>query len=87
MPIQWRALTVKAVAIGKPEPEDEEVEGEHAVEIHPSGKDGIDAGRALDEFHTSVAVGCLDPFEFFVIDENGNEIVEDDDYKSYSYKG
>lgn len=39
---------------------------------------------ALDAFHTSVAVACLDHFTFTVQDTDGNEITDDVESESYS---
>jgi len=81
----WRCLTVHAEQISDTvDEEDIEVAGDHEVEVPGDLSDDKAASAALDIFHSSVAVSCLDDFEFYVYD--GDEMLaEDPEHESYSY--
>lgn len=76
-----RLLTVKLIQMlnddSDLDPEDIGIEGEYEVSIISTGSDCVDAGRALDEFHRTVAVACLDDFEAEVY-ADGRRIYEVD---------
>lgn len=66
--------------------EDREVPGTYAVEVPEQADDTLACSIALDVFHSTVAVGVLDEFEFTVIDPaTGKELVEDDNDLAYAH--
>ena len=83
---ETRLLTVKVEFEEDAEIEDEDkgLEGSYPIGFISSGDDGTDAGRALDEFHSTFALKNLDYVQTTVLD---GEIVieEDEDYNPYSY--
>lgn len=74
---------VKKVAKRLSSKSDAEVAGVYHIEIKKGVPKKNWAGVALDVFHSNVAVKSLDDFEFTVKDGQ-EEIIEPDDYESYS---
>lgn len=72
------------VPLSEIEEGDTRVQGLYSVEVPDDAPPGIAAGIALDRFHSTIAVGTLDDFAFTVVDKDGKEIVEADDYEAYS---
>ena len=66
--------------------QDEGVAGKYRIKITDGVPEGHVAGVALDVFHSSVAVGCLDDFEF-AVRQGRKALVEGDGYVSYSGEG
>lgn len=79
-----RILNIYAIQIAKElsKPDDSEVEGIYAVEVAEHLSDGDTASAALDGFHSSIAIGMLDDFEFRVMDGN-KQLEENSDNKGY----
>ena len=77
---------------GEPtDPEDHVVPGLYAVEIDDTVDPDDDpiapgqiAGAVLDSFHDHIAIGMLDDFEICVLDDEGNQIDQDEDYEEGS---
>lgn len=66
--------------------EDVEVPGMYAIQVPPGIPSEEQASIALDVFHGHVAVGCLDDFEFEVVDPATNAVLEEDG-KHEAYSG
>jgi hypothetical protein len=80
-----REIEISLEFLEEPE-EDAEAAGRYAVRIMSSGDDSVDAGRAKDVFHRSVAIGCLDEAVMRVLDGE-RELLEAFDYEPGSYSG
>ncbi|MFA0809295.1 hypothetical protein [Microbulbifer epialgicus] len=66
---------------------DKDVAGTYSVSV-PDDIDGQSlANVALDIFHTSISVKCLEDFSFQVSDLDGNRIQCHDGDGGYSYSG
>ena len=66
------------------EEEDQGVAGVYAVDVPDDMPDDRAAGVALDVFHSNVAIDCLDDFEVYATNAQGEGIYEPDDYEGYS---
>ncbi len=64
--------------------EDREIPGRYAVEVPEELEDDKAASVALDAFHESIAVECLDDFEFTVTNAEGLPLEEDGNHQGYS---
>ena len=71
-------------AIDTLEPADRGVPGDYTVFICPGHPDYVAAGIALDVFHVTVPIKCLDDFCIEVQDQNGRRIEENADHVTYS---
>jgi hypothetical protein len=67
---------------GQPHEFDKAVPGVYRIAL-PNDEQDI-AGTALDIFHNTIAIKCLENFTLKVIDDQGIEIFEADDYEAYS---
>lgn len=64
---------------------DQEIPGKYVVEVSESVTDNKQAASiALDMFHQSTSVESPEQFNFTVLDEGGNELLEDPDHDNYS---
>lgn len=75
-------VNVHALLDGQPHELDKDVPGVYRIALPKDEKDI--AGTALDIFHNTIPIKCLDNFTFRVIDAQGIEIFEAEDYESYS---
>lgn len=83
VPAGMKIVNVHALLqMGKPHELDKEVPGVYRIAL-PDDEQDI-AGTALDIFHNTIAVKCLDNFEFKVIDDQGIEFQEGEDYEAHS---
>ena len=68
--------------------DDAEVEGLYEVDLGTAGE-GLPlpklASAALDVFHESIAIDCLDDFDIDVVGPDGSVIEEDPDHSPYSW--
>lgn len=82
-----RDVFIVALAVGScTDHEDTTVEGVYKISVSPLLSDADAASFALDGFHSQVAVGCLDDFEFMVLD-GGRRLDQNPEHVSYSAKG
>jgi hypothetical protein len=81
-----KKVTVHAELLSRraSDPDDAKVPGDYPVEIFDEVPDNMLAGVALDIFHSCVAVGCLDDFEFNVTNEQGDKLEEPENHVDYS---
>jgi hypothetical protein len=63
--------------------EDQEIAGEHTVSLCDELFEWQIADAALDVFHSAVAIGELDNFEFEVW-HKGKQLETNDDHESYA---
>jgi len=63
---------------------DDEVPGNYLVMVDADLSERDQVSAALDVFHSSVAIECLDDFSISVIDESGAIRDENEEHESYS---
>lgn len=80
----YLTFTVRATAVvddHQLEQEDLEVPGEYEFTLpaHAAAWTSSQQAHAvLDDFHNSIAIGCLDDFEITVLDAQGQEIYDEE---------
>jgi len=62
---------------------DDEVPGNYLIMVDADLSEQDQVSAALDIFHSSMAIDCLDDFSISVIDENGNDREENEEHESY----
>jgi len=80
-----RLMLVHVECVNGPDAEEDiGIEGIYEVYVDSEVTENKAASIALDVFHSSIAVEFLDDFDFYVTDEKGKYISEDDTHCSYS---
>lgn len=83
---EWLELNVTVAPVVPSEvldPDDDEVAGIYAVRVPAMLPEGVQVGLALDAFHESVGIACLDDFEIEVVNPlEGKTLNESDGYES-----